>query len=67
MLTCHPFLSGRPGRVETLRRLIEAILERGDVAVATGAEVAEAARRDPGVRRAALAPVEADPETYPEL
>ena len=67
MLTCHPFLSGRPGRVETLRRLIEAILDRGDVALATGAEVAEAARRDPGVRRAALAPVEADPETYPEL
>jgi peptidoglycan/xylan/chitin deacetylase (PgdA/CDA1 family) len=67
MLTCHPFLSGRPGRVETLRRLIETILERGDVAFATGAEVAEAALRDPAVRRTRLAPVEVDEETYPDL
>ena len=27
MLTCHPFLSGRPSRVEALRALIEHALE----------------------------------------
>ncbi len=31
ILTCHPFLSGRAGRVEALRMLIEAGLDRGDV------------------------------------
>ena len=29
MLTNHPFLSGRPGRVETLRKLVEHALECG--------------------------------------
>jgi peptidoglycan/xylan/chitin deacetylase (PgdA/CDA1 family) len=67
ILTCHPFLSGRPGRVETLRRLIEKALERGDVGFATGEEVAEAAMRDPEVRRSPLRPVEVDVQTYPVL
>jgi hypothetical protein len=31
-LTSHDFISGRAGRVEGLRVLIESILERGDVA-----------------------------------
>ena len=31
MLTCHPFLSGRPSRVEALRALIEHALDAGDV------------------------------------
>lgn len=31
VLTCHPFLSGRPTRIETLRRLIEHALAAGDV------------------------------------
>ena len=31
VLTCHPFLSGRPHRVEVLRRVIEHALEAGDV------------------------------------
>lgn len=31
VLTCHPFLSGRPARIETLRRLVEHALSLGDV------------------------------------
>jgi peptidoglycan-N-acetylglucosamine deacetylase len=61
LLTCHPFLSGRAGRVEALRSVIEAALERGDVQFATCEEVAG---RDLGEERE-LAPVEADPQIYP--
>ena len=66
MLTCHPFLSGRAGRVEALRALIEYALETGDVGFATGAEIAERALADDGLPERELAPVEADPETYPD-
>ena len=44
MLTCHPFLSGRAGRIEGLRRVIEAGLERGDVQFCTCLEVADRVR-----------------------
>jgi peptidoglycan/xylan/chitin deacetylase (PgdA/CDA1 family) len=67
MLTNHPFLSGRPGRVETLRRLIEHALERGDVAFATAAEVAARVRADAEATRRTLRPVEVDAAIYPEL
>jgi peptidoglycan/xylan/chitin deacetylase (PgdA/CDA1 family) len=66
MLTCHPFLSGRPGRVEALRALIEYALEAGDVDFATGAGVAERALADPELEERDLDPVEVDPEVYPE-
>jgi hypothetical protein len=66
MLTCHPFLSGRAGRVEALRALIEYGLETGDVEFATGAQIAERALADEGLPERELTPVEADPETYPE-
>ncbi len=65
MLTCHPFLSGRPSRVEALRALIEHALEAGDVDFATGATVAERAMGDASLPERDLAPVEADPDTYP--
>jgi peptidoglycan/xylan/chitin deacetylase (PgdA/CDA1 family) len=61
LLTCHPFLSGRAGRVEALRTVIEAALKRGDVVFATCEEIAA---RDLGEERE-LTPVEADPEIYP--
>jgi len=51
LLTCHPFLSGRAGRVEALRKVIEAALSRGDVQFATCREVAERALGDPGTER----------------
>jgi peptidoglycan-N-acetylglucosamine deacetylase len=66
MLTCHPFLSGRPGRVEALRALIEYALEAGDVGFATGAEVAERAMGDAELAERVLTPVEVDPEIYPD-
>jgi peptidoglycan-N-acetylglucosamine deacetylase len=62
LLTCHPFLSGRAGRVEALRAVIEAALERGDVEFATCEEVAS---RELGEARD-LSPVVADPAVYPE-
>ena len=67
MLTNHPFLSGRPGRVETLRRLIEHALGRGDVEFATAAEVAARVRDDPQATKRTLRPVEVDAAIYPEL
>jgi peptidoglycan-N-acetylglucosamine deacetylase len=67
MLTNHPFLSGRPGRVETLRKLIEHALGRGDVAFATAGQVAARAREDPNVSTRQLRPVEVDAAIYPDL
>jgi peptidoglycan/xylan/chitin deacetylase (PgdA/CDA1 family) len=67
MLTSHPFLTGRPGRVETLRRLIEHALERGDVQFATAAEVAARVRADENVTARPLSPVEVDAAIYPDL
>ena len=66
VLTCHPFLSGRPGRVEIVRRLVEHALERGDVELVTCAEAAKRARDDEDLPRRALAPVEVEPGLYPE-
>jgi len=67
MLTNHPFLSGRPGRVETLRKLIEHALGRGDIAFATAGQVAARAREDPNLTTRPLRPVEVDAAIYPDL
>src|SRR6185503_472754 len=67
MLTNHPFLSGRPGRVETLRKLVEHALGRGDVEFVTAAEVAARVRADPAATTRRLRPVEVDATTYPDL
>jgi peptidoglycan-N-acetylglucosamine deacetylase len=66
MLTCHPFLSGRPSRVEALRTLVEHALDAGDVEFATGAEVARRTREDGELPERELSPVDVDPEIYPE-
>jgi peptidoglycan-N-acetylglucosamine deacetylase len=66
MLTNHPFLSGRPGRVETLRRLVEHALDRGDVEFATAAEVAARVREDPQAPKRTLRPVQVDAAVYPD-
>lgn len=66
MLTCHPFLSGRPARLEMLRRLIEFILSKGDVAIVTAEEVARRAIADPDLPRRTLRRVVADPDIYPD-
>lgn len=67
MLTCHPFLSGRPARVEVLRRLIEHALKCGDVQFATADEVAQRARVDGSLPERSHQRVEADPHVYPEM
>jgi peptidoglycan-N-acetylglucosamine deacetylase len=67
MLTNHPFLSGRPGRVETLRRLVEHALGRGDVEFVTAAEVAARVRADPQATTRTLRPVQVDAAIYPDL
>jgi peptidoglycan/xylan/chitin deacetylase (PgdA/CDA1 family) len=66
VLTCHPFLSGRPHRVEVLRRLIEHALAAGDVEFLSGREAARRARADDGLPRRRLEPVVVDEAIYPE-
>jgi peptidoglycan-N-acetylglucosamine deacetylase len=67
MLTCHPFLSGRAGRVEALRRVIEAGLERSDVRFCTCSELAEQVHQSDDVERRVLTPVQVEEELYPTL
>jgi peptidoglycan/xylan/chitin deacetylase (PgdA/CDA1 family) len=66
VLTCHPFLSGRPHRVEVLRRLIEHALESGDVAFSSCREVARRTRENPGAERRVLTPLVVEPGLYPD-
>jgi peptidoglycan/xylan/chitin deacetylase (PgdA/CDA1 family) len=65
ILTCHPFLSGRAGRVEALRTVIEAALSRGDVHFASCREVAERALADPDTERRRHDPAGIDLSAYP--
>jgi peptidoglycan/xylan/chitin deacetylase (PgdA/CDA1 family) len=65
VLTCHPFLSGRPHRVEVLRRLIEHALETKDVEFVEAREAARRARNDDGLLRRRLEPVVVDENVYP--
>jgi peptidoglycan/xylan/chitin deacetylase (PgdA/CDA1 family) len=66
VLTCHPFLSGRPHRVEVLRTLIEHAIATGEVEFASCRDVARRAREDPTLDRRLLAPVEVEPGLYPD-
>jgi peptidoglycan/xylan/chitin deacetylase (PgdA/CDA1 family) len=66
LLTCHPFLSGRPHRVEVLRTLIEHALAAGDVEFAACRDVARRAHEDPATERRVLTPVLVDPQLYPD-
>lgn len=66
VLTMHPFLSGRPGRIEGLRTLIEHALECGDVEFVNCREAAKRAAADPELPVRMLRRVEPDPEIYPD-
>jgi len=66
VLTCHPFLSGRPHRVEILRKLIEHALETKEVEFVDAREAARRARNDDGLPRRRLEPVVVDENVYPE-
>jgi peptidoglycan-N-acetylglucosamine deacetylase len=65
VLTMHPFLSGRPGRVEALRSLVEHALSAGDVEFVSCGQAAERVRADPELPRRELRTVEIDPDLYP--
>jgi peptidoglycan-N-acetylglucosamine deacetylase len=65
VLTCHPFLSGRPHRVEVLRTLIEHALGSKDVEFVEAREAARRARNDDGLPRRRLEPVVVDENVYP--
>ncbi|MFE7445721.1 polysaccharide deacetylase [Streptomyces chartreusis] len=58
ILTCHPFLSGRPSRIEALRGVIEHALGRGDVEFVSAGEVARRAHADSGLPERELSPLE---------
>jgi peptidoglycan/xylan/chitin deacetylase (PgdA/CDA1 family) len=66
VLTCHPFLSGRPHRVEVLRRVIEHALAAGDVRFSACRDVACRTREDADADRRTLTPVVVEPGLYPE-
>jgi hypothetical protein len=66
LLTCHPFLSGRAGRIEALRTVIERTLEAGGVEFSSCIEIARRARADASLGHRALTPVTVSPEIYPE-
>lgn len=63
VLTCHPFLSGRATRIETLRRVIEHALAAGDVEFRTMHETAGTV----AAPRRRLERFEPDPGVYPDL
>ena len=65
VLTMHPFLSGRPGRVEALRGLVEYALGCGDVEFVSCAEAARRAREDESLPHRSLPVLEVD-SIYPE-
>jgi peptidoglycan/xylan/chitin deacetylase (PgdA/CDA1 family) len=65
-LTCHPFLSGRPGRVKALREFIERVQGFGDVEILTCGEIADRVLRDPAAIRRVHEPIKVDPSIYPE-
>ena len=65
VLTCHPFLSGRPHRVEVLRRVIEHALDAGDVRFSRCGELARRVRESPSPERRVLTPVEVEPGLFP--
>ncbi len=65
-LCLHPFLSGRPGRLEAVRALIEFGLGLGDVRFARCSDVAAAALEDPALPVEPLRRLEVDPAVYPD-
>ena len=65
MLTNHPFLTGRPGRAEALRSLIEYGKSCGDVEFLTCVEIAERSRADTSLATRPLRKPEIEPGLFP--
>ncbi len=51
VLTLHPWLSGRPSRIQLLERILRGILESGDAWITNGTSLAEYVRDHPEARR----------------
>ncbi len=51
VLTLHPWLSGRPSRVQLLERMIRGMLDLGDAWITTGTELARYVQENPEARR----------------
>jgi peptidoglycan/xylan/chitin deacetylase (PgdA/CDA1 family) len=51
VLTLHPWLSGRPSRVQLLEDLVNAMRAKGEVWFARGREIADFFRTNPTARR----------------
>jgi hypothetical protein len=51
VLTLHPWLSGRPSRVQLLEDLVHAMRTRGKIWFARGREIASHFRAQPSARR----------------
>ncbi|MEM7387833.1 MAG: polysaccharide deacetylase [Verrucomicrobiota bacterium] len=51
VLTLHPWLSGRPSRVQLLERILRGILETGDAWITTGTKLARYVLDHPEARR----------------
>jgi peptidoglycan/xylan/chitin deacetylase (PgdA/CDA1 family) len=66
VLTGHGFLSGRAGRVEGLRRVIEAALGFGDVRFSSAHELAREVLADVSAERRKHQRVDVDSAIYPE-
>ncbi len=66
MLTCHPFLTGRAGRLEALRKVIETAVDWGDVRFTTCDSLADAALADPALVPAPLVPITVSEDLYPD-
>ncbi len=64
VLTCHPFISGRPSRIEGLRKVIEYALGVGDVAFVDARTAAQMAVDDPTLESRRLSPVQVDESLY---
>jgi peptidoglycan/xylan/chitin deacetylase (PgdA/CDA1 family) len=65
-LCMHPFLSGRPSRLQVLRELIEYAQSCGDIHFARCRDVAAAAAADPALEPRVPPTVTPDPGVYPE-
>ena len=65
-LCAHPFLSGRPSRLEVLRRLVEFARALGDVEFRLCRDVASAVLRDDGARVVEVVETLVDHRVYPD-
>jgi hypothetical protein len=65
-LCLHPYLTGRPSRVEALRELIEYAQSKEDISFTRCRDLAAIAAADPTLEPRTPPAVTADPSVYPD-